>query len=502
MKYKIFILSVMCIIPCLAFGAAEVDIGGSVSTDTSDYTTENRVCGFETKGEVGDIAESLEACSNKLGKVGQFEHIKDNQWKETIDASKTIRIWTLDNLTCDDEGYELVNGLCKKPKPAKPAVAKRKPAPAKKDTTEQKANEELVKACKKIGGKLSADKKTCTFTYTAKAGTTKEEQTETIDTAKKSFVDEETYKCNDVEGTSKRTLTCQDKYKNTVKMVFEFPTDAKETKDWKEEFKNYCDTEYEYYDAGSELSDDGTHCTFLTSKTVDVADVVSMLHDRSTTLNEKFEHDDKDAECGEVEYKGKNTFSIECTDFDADVDFIISLKAIEFSCPENEIFDSEKGKCEKDDTGDSGDENDEAGTDSATTSSSCAEQVSADVECSIPGIAKPGCKIQKIPEDDEELIADMYDDYFDKDEDSALSKTKEYVISTYCYDDNDNFVASIEEDDNDSAQYSQNDNDDDDPFVVPETTDKEELKKALKKQARSIVNKHNKRFNVLNTKQS
>ena len=507
MKYKLVIISVMCIMPCLAVGAAEVDIGGSLPTDTSGYKIENYDCGFPTKGDFDDILDSLDKCykyasekDSDFGNSGSLEHIKDNQWKETVDESKTVRIWTLTKLSCD-EG-ELVNGLCQETKPDKPAVTQRKPAPAKKAAApakkadEKKKQEELaasrdfIKACNDIGGKLSADKKTCNFTYTAKAGTTKEEQTEAIDKAKDSFVDEETYKCNDDEGTSKRTLTCQDKYKNTVNMVFEFPTDAEETEeDWKEDFKKFCEEEGEDYDKGSKLSDNGTHCTFSTSKTIDQSDVVLMLHNLSTSLNKMAEEEGEDGECGTVKYTATNTYSIKCT-ADDDIEFTLSLNADNFSCLENDVFNSNNGKCEKDDTADSGDDDDDAGTDSVKSSSSCAEQVSADVECSIPGIAKPGCKIQKIPEDDEELIADMYGDYFDKDEDSALSKTKEYVISTYCYDDNDNFVASIEEDD------------DDDTIVVPETTDKEELKKALKKQARSIVNKHNKKFDVLNTKQS
>jgi hypothetical protein len=82
--------------------------------DKQDYKTYNYDCDIRIKAEYGDIMEGLQKCNDGKGFQGgyNFEQIKDNQWKQTIDEEKTIRIWTLRNLYCDDN-YALVKGLCK-----------------------------------------------------------------------------------------------------------------------------------------------------------------------------------------------------------------------------------------------------------------------------------------------------------------------------------------------------------------------------------------------------
>ena len=86
----------------------------SNDTNKQEYKTYNYDCDIRIKAEYGDIMEGLQKCNDGKGFRGgyNYEHVGDNQWKQTIDEEKTIRIWTLRNLYCDDN-YALVKGLCK-----------------------------------------------------------------------------------------------------------------------------------------------------------------------------------------------------------------------------------------------------------------------------------------------------------------------------------------------------------------------------------------------------
>lgn len=84
--------------------------------DSTEYVTKEYSCSVKMKAENQAIVNGIAECRNRRGlpDSGKIEHIKGNQWKETLDSTKTIRIWTLNGLYCDDPGYNIVKGLCSK----------------------------------------------------------------------------------------------------------------------------------------------------------------------------------------------------------------------------------------------------------------------------------------------------------------------------------------------------------------------------------------------------
>lgn len=128
--------------------------------DKQDYKTYTYDCDVKMKADYEGIKEGLIKCNNGKGFQGgdNFEQIKGNQWKQTIDEEKTIRIWTLNGLYCDD-GYALVRGLCEKM--SANAIAKQKEIDeatkqmdAEFDAMEKKIeqNSDPKTVCEKVGG--------------------------------------------------------------------------------------------------------------------------------------------------------------------------------------------------------------------------------------------------------------------------------------------------------------------------------------------------------------
>ena len=139
--------------------------------DTSNYTTEEKICGVRTRGDQEDIYESLvNRCIQTDNRdqteddFSDFKHIKDNLWRETIEAKKKIYIWTFTDLYCDDD-EKLVNGFCQKQKTKKTKSGKPQKAKTQKTIPVEKSGQDkFIDDCTSDKGVLDTANTSCTLT--------------------------------------------------------------------------------------------------------------------------------------------------------------------------------------------------------------------------------------------------------------------------------------------------------------------------------------------------